>query len=139
MTFGFFPPSSNDNFLNIGAAVRAICSPVFVPPVNEIALIFGWLTIASPALGPNPCTIFNTPGGKPALLQISPNKDAVIGVISLGLATTVLPAAKAGAIFQLNKYKGRFQGEMHPTTPKGSRRVKLMVCNPMLSWASLAN
>ena len=47
---GFLPPSSNDNFLNIGAAVRAKYSPVFVPPVNEIALIFGCFTIASPTL-----------------------------------------------------------------------------------------
>jgi hypothetical protein len=36
--FGFLPPSSKDNFLNIGAAIRAILLPVSVPPVNEIAL-----------------------------------------------------------------------------------------------------
>jgi hypothetical protein len=33
-----------------------------------------------------------------------------MGVISEGFATTVQPAAKAGAIFQLNKYKGKFHG-----------------------------
>ena len=36
-----------------------------------------------------------------------------------GFATTVHPAAKAGAIFQENKYKGKFQGEMQPATPTG--------------------
>jgi acyl-[acyl carrier protein]--UDP-N-acetylglucosamine O-acyltransferase len=49
----------------------------------------------------------------------TPSKKAVLGVTSLGLATTVLPAANAGAIFQVNKYKGKFQGEMQPTTPSG--------------------
>ena len=119
MMFGFLPPSSKDNFLNMGAATRAICAPVVVPPVNEIALILGCSTIACPVEVPNPCTIFKTPFGKPASLQISPNKYAVIGVISLGLATTQFPAAIAGAIFHVNKYKGKFQGEIHPTTPKG--------------------
>ena len=44
---------------------------------------------------------------------------AVRGVTSEGLAMTQLPAARAGAIFQVNKYKGRFQGEIHPTMPMG--------------------
>ena len=50
MMFGFLPPNSNDSFLNIGAAVLAMYSPVFVPPVKEIALIFGCFTIASPTV-----------------------------------------------------------------------------------------
>ena len=54
MIFGFFPPSSNDNFLNIGAATLAICAPVEVPPVNEIALISGCSTMACPVVDPNP-------------------------------------------------------------------------------------
>ena len=48
---------------------------------------------------------------------------AVRGVTSDGLATTVLPAASAGAIFQVNRYSGRFHGLMQPTTPSGRRRV----------------
>ena len=36
-------------------------------------------------------------------MQISESKNAVIGVISDGFATTQFPAANAGAIFQLNK------------------------------------
>ena len=44
--FGFFPPSSRESFLNIGAAVLAMIFPVSVPPVNEIALMYGCSTIA---------------------------------------------------------------------------------------------
>ena len=83
--------------------------------------------------------MFKTPFGNPAWVQISPNKKAVIGVISLGFATTQFPEANAGAIFQVNRYKGRFHGEMQPTTPSGCFKVKLMVFLPMLSCASLAN
>src|SRR5690606_38190856 len=83
--------------------------------------------------------IFKTPFGKPASVQISPKRKAVIGVISLGFATTVFPAAIAGAIFHENKYSGRFHGEMQPTTPMGCRKVKFIVFKPTLSWASLAN
>ena len=64
-------------------------------------------------------TIFITPLGKPMSLHILLNKYAVKGVISDGFATTVLPAAIAGAIFQVNKYRGRFQGEIQPATPIG--------------------
>src|SRR5690606_11247281 len=83
--------------------------------------------------------MFKTPFGSPASVQISPKRKAVNGVISLGFATTVFPAAIAGAIFHENKYNGRFQGEMQPTTPIGWRNVKLIVFKPTLSWASLAN
>ena len=42
-----------------------------------------------------------------------------MGVISLGLATTQFPEAKAGAIFHENKYRGKFHGEIHPAIPIG--------------------
>ena len=75
--------------------------------------------MACPTLSPKPCTTFNTPAGKPASMHNSENKKAVMGVSSEGLATTVLPEANAGAIFHVNKYKGKFQGEIQPTTPRG--------------------
>src|SRR5437762_2420888 len=115
---GFFPPSSSDNFLNIGAAVLAISSPVLVPPVNEMALTSLCATIAAPTFGPRPWTIFNTPGGNPASMHSLESMKAVIGVISLGFATTVQPAANAGATFHVNRYRGKFHGEMHPTRPE---------------------
>ena len=43
------------------------------------------------------------------------------GVISAGFSTTALPAASAGAIFQLVNISGKFQGTIWPTTPIGSR------------------
>src|SRR5687768_1118048 len=119
MIFGFLPPSSSESFLNIGAAVRAISSPVFVPPVNEIALTSRCPTIDAPTFGPRPCTMFRTPAGKPASMQSFESRYAVIGVTSLGLATTVQPEAMAGANFHVKRYSGRFQGEMQPTTPSG--------------------
>lgn len=44
---------------------------------------------------------------------------AVTDVISLGLHTTVFPAAIAGAILNVKRYKGRFHGEMRPAMPIG--------------------
>ena len=54
MMLGFFPPNSNESFLNIGAATRAISAPVFVPPVKEIMGIFGCAVMAEPTLCPYP-------------------------------------------------------------------------------------
>src|SRR5947207_7273428 len=119
MMFGFFPPSSSETFLNNGAHVSATFLPVTVPPVNEIVLIFGFTVIAAPTFGPVPWTTLSTPFGNPASAQTSDSKSAVIGVSSLGLAIAVLPTAMAGAIFQLNKYRGKFQGEIKPVIPRG--------------------
>ena len=49
--------------------------------------------------------------------------DAVSGVISAGLSTTVLPAARAGAKPQPAMGIGKFHGTMTPTTPSGSLNV----------------
>ena len=56
-----------------------------------------------PMPAPVPCTIFSTPAGKPISCATCANKYAVKGVTSDGFATTQLPKASAGAIFQLNK------------------------------------
>jgi len=120
---GFLPPSSRLSFLNRGAAVTARCRPVAVPPVKLMALMPGCSTRACPQPGPVPCTMLRTPAGRPASRHNSPSKNAVTGVSSEGLATTQQPTAKAGAIFQVNRYSGRFQGEMQPTTPTGWRTV----------------
>lgn len=108
-------------------------------PVKEMSGTSGWRTRALPALGPVPNTMLTTPGGTPAhrvmgssvgvllcdccrmgdvglpACSISLHSiQAVTEVISLGLATTVFPAAMAGAIFQVSRYRGRFQGLIRP-------------------------
>ena len=51
-----------------------------------------------------------TPAGRPASLNSLVTYIAVSGVSSDGLMTTVLPVAKAGAIFHANMRRGKFQG-----------------------------
>lgn len=45
------------------------------------------------------------------------NIQAVTEVNSLGLQTTVQPAASAGAILNVKRYMGRFHGQTSPATP----------------------
>lgn len=72
-------------------------------------LMPGWFTISAP-VSPKPVTMFTTPAGNPACWQTSANISAVSGVDSAGFRTTVLPAARAGAIFQASIISGKFQG-----------------------------
>ncbi|SKX48589.1 Uncharacterised protein [Mycobacteroides abscessus subsp. massiliense] len=72
-----------------------------------------------PASTPNPLTMFTTPGGRRSPMRENRYRmDA--GVCSAGLSTTVLPAAMAGASFQLAISSGKFHGMICPTTPSGS-------------------
>ena len=57
----------------------------------------GWAAIASPTTGPVPVTRLKTPAGRPAASITSASRKALSGVTSLGLSTTVQPAARAGA------------------------------------------
>ncbi len=77
------------------------------------------MTISSP-VRPSPVTMLTTPGGRPTSRQISAKAKAVSGVNSAGLSTTVLPMARAGAIFQASISRGKFQGMICPTTPTGT-------------------
>src|SRR5690606_21333931 len=101
----------------------AMRRPTVVLPVKETARTASCCTIASPASTPPPCTTLSTPGGTPASCASPASLAAVAGGTSDGLATTVLPAARAGVIFQVQRYRGRFHGEIVPTTPSGWRRV----------------
>ena len=51
--------------------------------------------------------------------MISASFMAVRDVVSAGFKTTVLPVAKAGAIFQAAISSGKFQGMTWPATPSG--------------------
>ena len=119
----FLPPSSSEVFFSIGPVMPAMRRPTALLPVKLIALVEGCCTMASPTFGPRPLTTLSTPAGNPISAANAANIVAVRGVTSEGLATTVLPAASAGAIFQVNRYSGRFHGLMQPTTPSGKRSV----------------
>ena len=68
---------------------------------------------------PGPVTMLTTPGGRSAWRQTSAKSRAVSGVVVAGLRTTVLPAARAGAIFQASMRSGKFQGMTWAATPSG--------------------
>ena len=73
---------------------------------------------ASPTSGP-PKNVANSTSSY-VLSQRSFIKAAVIGVISLGLCITWLPAANIAANGLNARFKGKFQGEIIPTVPRGS-------------------
>ena len=73
--------------------------PTAVEPVKETMSTSGCTTSGSPTSGPVPATRLNTPAGTPACSRISASTNALSGVTSLGLATTVQPAASAPATF----------------------------------------
>ncbi len=100
-TLGFLPPSSRATFLTPGAAAWATLVPLTRPPVKEIRSTSGCSESRAPTECPGPVTMLATPAGSPASTSSSISAMVVIGVISLGLMTKVLPAARAGATFQL--------------------------------------
>ena len=113
-----------------------ICWPTSVEPVNTILRTAGWSTSRWPTTLPFPGSTWNTPSGSPAARASSPIRIAVSGVISAGLATTALPAARAGARPQDRIGIGKFHGTMRPTTPSGSWNVTFRppatgICRPV--------
>ena len=100
-----------------------IALPVADSPTNATARMAGCCVTALPAVSPKPCTVFSTPRGRPADVQISASNVAVIGLHSAGLCTTVQPAASAGAIFHVDSMNGVFHGVIAATGPSGARNV----------------
>ena len=95
--------------------------PTAVEPVKEILAICGCSARHCPATAPRPGTMLTTPSGIPDSAMSSAIFSEVSGVISAGFITMQLPAASAGAIFQLVNISGKFHGTTWPTTPTGSR------------------
>ena len=80
------------------AAAVATAMPARVEPVIET--ICGILCLVSAApVSRSPQTRLHTPGGKMSCIFLTIHIDEA-GVVSEGLSTTVLPAARAGANFQ---------------------------------------
>jgi hypothetical protein len=80
------------------AADSATCMPAGTLPVMATSCGTSWATSAAP-VSRSPQMTLSTPGGSTSAAS-SARRSVVTGVVSLGLRTTVLPAASAGAIFQ---------------------------------------
>jgi hypothetical protein len=98
-TFADLPPSSSATRFTVSAATTDTRLPALVEPVKDTMSTSGWAAIASPTTGPTPCTRLATPAGTPASASTSNRIPADSGATSLGLTTTVQPAARAGTIF----------------------------------------
>src|SRR6188768_3179402 len=122
-TLGDLPPSSCTTRLTVVAAFCATSTPARVEPVNETMSTSGWPDIAAPTTSPVPMTRLNTPAGVPASCITCANSSAVSGDSSLGLSTTVHPAASAGATLAVIWYNGQFHGVIAAQTPIGSLRT----------------
>ncbi len=86
--------------LSVVAAAAMTRFPVGTEPVSEILAIPGCVESAAPT-SPAPSTTEKSPFGAPDSSTIFASSTAVTGVSSLGLKTMALPAASAGAVFQL--------------------------------------
>ena len=122
MMFGDLPPSSRVTSAMWSAALFITAMPVAVDPVKVTLSTPGSAVSAAP-VSPAPVTTLKTPGGNPASSTSLANSSVDDGVCSAGLATTVHPAARAGASLLASRNSGLFQGRMAATTPMGSRRV----------------
>ena len=94
---GDLPPSSSATVLTVCAATSLTRRPAPVEPVNDTMSIPGCAAIASPTTGPVPVTRLNAPAGRPTSSITSARMNAFSGTTSVGLSTTVQPAASAGA------------------------------------------
>ena len=114
------------------ASWRAMMRATSVEPVNITPATCGCATRAAPTVSPRPGTSCSAPWGTPASCRICTMAAAVSGVCSAGLASTVLPAARAAATWPAKMASGKFQGLMASTTPSG-RCAALSNC--AATWA----
>ena len=97
--------------------------PVAVDPVKVILSISGCAVSKGPSASP-PVMMFSTPGGNTPATN-SAKRNVASGVNGDGFNTMVQPDNKAGTIFWIAINTGKFHGTMPPTTPTGTRRVRL--------------
>ncbi|MNH28809.1 hypothetical protein D3C79_890000 [compost metagenome] len=101
------------------ARLRLRMPATSVEPVNITPLILLSPTRLAPTVSPRPGSSCTTPVGTPASWRMRTAWAAISGVCSAGLASTVLPAARAAATWPLNIASGKFHGLMHTTGPSG--------------------
>ncbi len=114
--FGDLPPSSRATGVRAPAAAAITIRAVAPPPVKVSLSMPGWPASADPVAAP-PTTTLSTPGGRPASRASSAKRSMPNGATSGGLATTALPAARAGPHFCPIPTIDPFHGGMTPTTP----------------------
>ena len=146
---GALPPSSSESFFSVAADSRARCLPTGVEPVKVILRTRSSASQTSTTSGVrsrDAQTMLSTPGGRPASTASSTSASEVSGVSSAGLATTVQPAASAGAILRAIIAAGKFHGVIAATTPTGSRSASIRrpatgagMTSPLARVASSAN
>ncbi len=120
---GDLPPASITTCLSEAPAEAAIFLPMSELPVKATAATSRCSTNAAPTSAP-PFTTLTMPAGIPASDASRASSSAVTGVCGEGLMTTALPAASAGATFQLVSEKGPLNGARIATTPYGRRIVR---------------
>src|SRR6478672_2775120 len=104
----------------VAAPSRMMLSPTPTEPVNEILSTSGLRTSSAPTVVPRPVTTFKTPFGRPASCRASTNTGGCSELISLGLITTVQPAATADASLRQMNSAFAFHAVIIPATPTGS-------------------
>src|SRR5262245_34290044 len=91
--------------------------------------------MALPTTLPRPGITLRTPAGNPHSFAYSANFRSDSEVFEAGLTMTVLPHARAGAIFHTASMSGKFHGTIAPTTPIGSRSVYVKA----FSWIGIVS
>ena len=127
---GDFPPSSSVTRFMVAAPSRMMLWPTATDPVNEILSTSGFRTSSAPTVFPRPITTLQTPFGSPAASMHSSITPVCSELSSLGLMTTVQPAATADASLRQMNSALAFHAVIRPATPTGS---KVTVVLPQLS------
>mmetsp|Transcript_8076 Transcript_8076/g.20535 ORF Transcript_8076/g.20535 Transcript_8076/m.20535 type:complete len:247 (-) Transcript_8076:65-805(-) len=115
MTIGSFPPSSRTRRLSELLQASMMRRPVAEEPVMATIAISGWATKHLPT-SPSPWQSSTQPTGR-TFCNGSSTLAPVNGATSLGLTTTVLPAARAGNANIKISAAGKFQGEQIKMMP----------------------
>ncbi len=98
--------------------------PTSVDPVKVTTRTARWRSSAWVSSAAGPCTRFTTPSGTPASVRQRTSSVTASGAFSETLATTVQPAASAGASLRAWIEQGKFHGDRLATTPVGRRIVR---------------
>lgn len=94
-----------------------------VEPVNATLSMFIWLAIAAPAVGPNPGTIFTTPGGKPACMSWW--KEWALFL--LFTKHTSLTLCDTALYFLLKKQRIKWEMNRSKKLPTGTETARLLM------------